>query len=104
VYLGYRTLFIIDVYFDDRIGSAELRHLRCKVLDLALREGCDLVMGIFMRENPTLARFCAFPLIKIPTRFLPQRVDMYVEQLEKSKRLPDDPTHYYITLADLDVF
>ncbi len=104
LYLGYRTLFILDVFFDDRIGARELSYTKLWLLDHALREGCDLVLGIFMGENPGIARFCSLPLIKIPTRFLPQSVDMFVEPLAESRQLPDDPARYYITLADLDVF
>ena len=104
MYLGYRTLFIADVYFDERIRAPELRHIKFTLLEQATREGSDLALGIFMRENPSLARFCSFPLIKIPTRFLPQRVDMFVEPLATSRELPVDPARYYITLADLDLF
>jgi len=104
LYLGYRTLFILDVRFDDRIGARELRYVKLSLLDHALREGADLVLGFFMGENPGIARFCSLPLFKIPTCFLPQRVDMFVEPLAESRQLPDDPARYYITLADLDVF
>ena len=103
-YLGYRTLFIVDVCFDERIDASRLRHIKFSLLEQAFRERCDLVLGIFMRENPALAQFCSFPLLKIPARFLPQEVDMFVEPLDLAKELTVDPAQYYVTLADLDVF
>jgi GNAT superfamily N-acetyltransferase len=103
-YLGYRTAFVIDACFAPGVSAATIRHVRFAALALARREGCDLVLGIFMRENPALARFCAFPLMPVPERYLPQAVDMRVEPITPGTTLPDDPARYHITLADLDVF
>ncbi|HEY2388542.1 MAG TPA: GNAT family N-acetyltransferase [Candidatus Binatia bacterium] len=103
-YLGYRTCFLIDVCFARDTAPAVIRHLRWRVLDEARRDGCDIVLGIFMPENPALARFCAPPLLRVPERHLPQGVDMWVEPVTPGVVLPTDPARYHITLADLDVF
>lgn len=104
LYLGYRTTFVIDACFAPDVAPAIIRHARWTALAVARREGSDLVLGIFMRENPALARFCAFPLVRVPERYLPQGVDMRVEPMNPETTLPDDPARYHITLADLDVF
>ncbi len=103
-HLGYRTCFIIDACFARDTDAAVIRHLRWSVLARARRAGCDLVLGIFMRQNPAIARFCASPLVRVPERHLPQAVDMWVQSLDRGGPLPDDPARYHITLADLDVF
>lgn len=103
-YLGYRTCFIVDACFARDAAPAVIRHVRWRVLDRARSAGCDLVLGIFMPENPALARFCAAPLLRVPQRYLPQGVDMWVEPVADGVVLPDDPARYHITLADLDVF
>jgi hypothetical protein len=103
-YLGYRTRFVIDACFARDVAQAMIRHVRWTVLADARREGCELVLGIFMRENPGIARFCALPLLRVPERYLPQAVDMWVEPISEGTTLPDDPARYHVTLADLDVF
>jgi hypothetical protein len=103
-YLGYRTTFLVDVCYAPDVSDAVVRHLRWAALAHARDAGSDIVLGIFMRENPALARFCALPLVRVPERYLPQGVDMWVEPVAPGTTLPDDPRRYHITLADLDVF
>jgi hypothetical protein len=103
-YLGYRTTFVIDVCFAPDVASAIVRHARFAALASARTAGADLVLGIFMRENAALARFCGFPLLRVPERRLPQGVDMWIEPVAAGTTLPDDPRRYHVTLADLDVF
>jgi hypothetical protein len=103
-YLGYRTTFLIDACFAPGVSLATVRHVRWTALARARHEGSDLALGIFMRENPAIGRFCAFPLLRVPDRHLPQGVDMRVEPMTPDTTLPEDPGRYHITLADLDVF
>jgi len=101
-YLGYATLFVIDVRTDATLAARELRFVKRWLLERALAEERDLVLGIFMREHPRLARFCTFPLLTLPVRLLPQPVDLHVIDLKGGA--PADPRELALTLADLDVF
>jgi hypothetical protein len=103
-YLGFRTRFLIDVCFVRDVPAAVLRHLRWRVLADARRDGRELVLGIFQTEHPALRRFCAAPLLRVPERHLPQGVDLWWEATAAGIVLPEDPAHWYVTLADLDVF
>ncbi|MFQ5513647.1 MAG: GNAT family N-acetyltransferase [Myxococcota bacterium] len=103
-YAGYRTLFVIDVRLHPGLGWRDRLHLRSWLLGRARHEGCDLALGIFMRENPGLGRFCRLPFVRVPVRLLPQPVDLFLVDLGSADVLPADPDRYPFTLADLDVF
>jgi len=103
-YEGLETWFLVDLRFDPTLRPWQILWIRLELLRLARREGAEIALGIFLRENPLLRRFCGLPWLRIPEGWLPQAVKLFVEPVEGGSPIGDAWRCSYLTLADLDVF
>ncbi len=103
-YLGYRTLFLIDAIVDATLAPTAFRCIRQRVLEEAVGEGCELMLGIWMREAPGVAELCGLPWIRVPERWLPQAVSLHTLPLTPAAQALPHLDRWALSLADLDVF
>ena len=68
----------------------------------------DLLLFIANFENPTLRRIASLPLLRVPSRLMPQIIPIYVRGDNKTinfaKKEPNWFRTAYFTLSDLDFF
>jgi hypothetical protein len=106
-HMGLQALFLADCLLlpeDRRAGSALVRKF---LLQEGLESGADLVLGIFNSRHPRAAELCRFPLLRVPARFLPQRVPVFAAACPSmglgASAGPFEAASFPVSIADLDV-
>jgi Acetyltransferase (GNAT) family len=100
-YLNLRVLFVMDLAGTADVSARAWRAARMQMVLEAISRDCDLVFGLFNLRSRRLQRVFGFPWVRVPTRFLPQPVPVFVSEFNQALV---QWAEFALTPMDLDVF
>lgn len=108
---GIRCLFVVDVVWAEAISPRSARKVIRYLVDPEISRNCKMLVFLGNYKNCEIKKFAKGLLFRIPSRFLPQRLPIYVRlgnSESPNNSLSSDELKRafgtsYFTLADLDV-
>jgi len=101
------TAFAVDVICPGRPSRLGIAAVWIQVAARAVRRGRTSLFFLFNDRNARLSRFVILPLLRIPQRFLPQRLPVFVHERKGSDRGASPPIDWstgYFLGRDFDIF
>lgn len=101
-----RVLFVVDVMLSRELRSYEVRQLWLIVFEIAVELNRDLVAYFFNAKNQTQQNLIRFPIFRVPRKFIPQKVPIFVkiESRNFAEKVDYDLlSGGYFTLYDFDL-